>query len=95
MSATFCGPTSAVSCEKTELSETAIALVEVDRPERLALEVVDLQSRPPALIVTGFDDVRVLDGEMSSRSAAASTNGLNAEPGWRSPCVARLNWLLW
>jgi hypothetical protein len=26
-------------------------------------------------------------------SAAARTNGLNAEPGWRCACAARLNWL--
>ena len=45
-------------------------------------------------IVTGFD-TSVVDGEIPLFSAAASTNGLNAEPGCRSPCVARLNWLLW
>ena len=28
---------------------------------------------------------------MPFSSAAASTNGLNAEPGWRWPWVARLN----
>ena len=26
-------------------------------------------------------------------TAAVSTNGLNADPGWRSPWAARLNWL--
>ena len=30
---------------------------------------------------------------MPSFSASASMNGLNAEPGWRWPCVARLNGL--
>ncbi len=32
---------------------------------------------------------------MPSFSAVASTNGLNDDPGWRSPCTARLNWLVW
>ena len=45
-------------------------------------------------IVTGFE-VSSVEGAIPFRSAAASTNGLKAEPGWRSPCVARLNWLLW
>ena len=45
-------------------------------------------------IVTGCES-NVVDGAIPSRSAAASTNGLKAEPGWRSPCVARLNWLAW
>ena len=33
-------------------------------------------------------------GEMPFLSASASTNGLNAEPGWRWPWVARLNGLV-
>ena len=48
----------------------------------------------PRKIDTGFD-VNVDSGEMPSFSAVASTNGLNDEPGWRSPCTARLNWLAW
>src|SRR2546425_275450 len=32
---------------------------------------------------------------MPSFSAVASTNGLKEEPGCRSPCTARLNWLWW
>ena len=27
--------------------------------------------------------------------ACVSTNVLKVEPGWRSACVARLNWLSW
>ena len=38
-----------------------------------------------------FCDVHVESGETPSLSACASTNGLNADPGWRWPCVARLN----
>jgi hypothetical protein len=45
-------------------------------------------------IVTGFE-VSVVDGEIPRFSAAARTNGLNDDPGCRSPWVARLNWLLW
>ena len=30
-------------------------------------------------------------GEMPFSSAATRVNGLKAEPGWRCPCVARLN----
>ena len=30
---------------------------------------------------------------MPLRNAAASTIGLKDDPGWRSACVARLNWL--
>ena len=33
-----------------------------------------------------------VDGENLFSSAAAKTNGLKAEPGWRSAIVARLNW---
>src|SRR5436305_3182482 len=43
-------------------------------------------------IDTGFD-ANVVDGEIPWRNAVASTNGLNDEPAWRSPCTARLNWL--
>jgi hypothetical protein len=45
-------------------------------------------------IVTGCE-TNVVAGEMPLFSAVASTNGLNDDPGWRSPCVARLNWLRW
>ena len=38
-----------------------------------------------------FADAHVELGLMPRRSASASTNGLNAEPGWRWPWVARLN----
>jgi hypothetical protein len=41
--------------------------------------------------MTSFLELHVEAGETPSRSAVASTNGLNAEPGWRWPCVARLN----
>ena len=34
-----------------------------------------------------------MSGEIPCRKAVASTIGLNDEPGWRSACVARLNWL--
>ena len=30
---------------------------------------------------------------MPSSTAAASTNVLNVEPGWRRACATRLNWL--
>ena len=43
-------------------------------------------------MLTGFDG-NVVAGEMPSLRAVASTNGLNDDPGWRSPCTARLNWL--
>ena len=38
-------------------------------------------------------DANVVEGEIPSFKAVASTNGLNDEPAWRSPCTARLNWL--
>ena len=37
----------------------------------------------------------VVPGENPASSAAANTNGLNAEPGWRLAWVARLNGLSW
>ncbi len=40
--------------------------------------------------MTIFLEAHVEPGEIPWRSAVASTNGLNAEPGWRWPCVARL-----
>ena len=43
-------------------------------------------------IVTGFES-KLVSGEMPWCSAAASTIGLNDEPGCRSAWVARLNWL--
>jgi hypothetical protein len=36
-------------------------------------------------------EVYVVPGEMPWLSAVASVNGLNEEPGWRCPFVARLN----
>ena len=39
-------------------------------------------------------EVHVEFGEMPSSSAAARSNALNDEPGWRSPVVARLKGLL-
>ena len=35
----------------------------------------------------------VVPGEKPASSAAANTNGLKAEPGWRFASVARLNGL--
>jgi hypothetical protein len=46
---------------------------------------------PPLSVNTFFLEVHVEPGEMPCRSASASTNGLNEEPGCRWPCVARLN----
>ena len=50
--------------------------------------------RSPASISIGFE-VRRVDGAIPCRNALASTIGLKDEPGWRSACVARLNWLRW
>jgi hypothetical protein len=36
-------------------------------------------------------ELHVDSGETPSLSAWASANVLNVEPGWRCPCVARLN----
>ena len=36
-------------------------------------------------------ETKLVAGATPSSSAVASTNGLNDEPGWRSPCTARLN----
>ena len=63
-------------------------------PRLVCSKFVTLHARPPASITTGCESM-IEAGEMPSFSAAASTNGLNAEPGCRSPCVARLNWLAW
>ena len=41
---------------------------------------------------TGFES-NVVAGEIPCRNAVARTIGLNDEPGCRSACVARLNWL--
>jgi hypothetical protein len=38
-------------------------------------------------------DVIVVAGLIPFSSAVASTNGLKADPGWRCPWTARLNWL--
>src|SRR3954449_6296504 len=46
----------------------------------------------PRKIDVGLE-TNVVAGEIPSSSAVASTNGLNDEPGCRSPCTARLNWL--
>ena len=92
VSATFPGPTMFVSWAKTVLSEYAIAVFRLIGPMLLCSKFVTLQARPPASSTTGWE-TRIDDGAIPSRSAAARTNGLNAEPGWRSPCVARLNWL--
>ena len=45
----------------------------------------------PGTVTVSFFDAQTELGEMPRWSAVASTNGLNAEPGWRWPCVARLN----
>src|SRR5262245_47901475 len=91
-SATFPGPTMFVSWAKTVLSENAIAVFRLIGPMLLCSKFDTLQARPPASSTMGWD-TRIDDGAMPSRRAVASTNGLNAEPGCRSPCVARLNWL--
>ena len=45
------------------------------------------------MLMSCGSDTNVVCGEIPSWSAAASTNGLNDEPGCRSPWTARLNWL--
>ena len=45
----------------------------------------------PGTVTVSFLDAHTELGEMPRWMAVASTNGLNAEPGWRWPCVARLN----
>ena len=91
---TFAGPTRFVSCAKTVLSEYAIAFDRSIGPRLVVLEVGHAPG-PSA----GVDHDRVRDEVDAGRdpvlSAAASTNGLNADPGCRSPWVARLNWLSW
>ena len=83
-----------MSCAKTVLSEYAIAFERSIGPRLVCSKFVTLHARPPASITTGWETSSD-DGAIPSFSAAASTNGLNAEPGCRSPCVARLNWLAW
>jgi hypothetical protein len=50
--------------------------------------------RSPASISIGLD-MMCVPGAIPLRSAAANTIGLKDEPGCRSACVARLNWLRW
>ena len=51
------------------------------------------QSLSPRLMTVG-SEVKTVCGEIPCSTAVVSTNGLNAEPVWRWPCTARLNWLL-
>ena len=92
--ATFVGPTTFVSCAKTVLSETAIAFVTSIGPSDSPSKLWTYQYLLPRKIETG-PDLKTVCGEIPCFSAVASTNGLNDEPGCRSPCTARLNWLAW
>ena len=92
--ATFVGPTIFVSCAKTVLSETEIAFVMSIGPSDSPSKLWTYQYLLPRKIETG-PDLSVVSGEIPCFSAVASTNGLNEEPGCRSPCTARLNWLSW
>ena len=47
--------------------------------------------RVPGTVMTSLRDGHTDPAEIPRSSAVARTNGLNAEPGWRWPCVARLN----
>ena len=76
------------------LSETAIAFVRSMVPRFSPSKLCTGQYLFPRKIETG-PEVNVVAGEMPSFSAVARTNGLNDEPGWRTPCTARLNWLWW
>ena len=61
---------------------------EIRRPRSSRRDVACRRGRS----LSGFDS-NVVAGAIPCSSAAASTNGLNDDPGWRSLWTARLNWL--
>jgi hypothetical protein len=82
------------SAANTELSENSSALVSVRSPTYVPSKFSGLKSSlPPELGTTNerFFDGHTESGLTPSRSAWASTNALNDDPGWRWPWVARLN----
>ena len=88
------GVTSSMSCANTVLIDRTSASRSVIRPPPPVSEKLDtsqVSSRPgigsSILLGAGY---RALIW-MPCSSAAASTNGLNPEPAWRPPWVARLN----
>ena len=78
------GPTTFVSCANTELSDAAVAFTRSIGPRYSPSKLCTFQYLLPRKIETGFD-TNVESGEMPSFNAVASTNGLNDDPGWRSP----------
>ena len=77
---------------------TAARLLDVRSAERIVIsspvECSSSGSHAPWTVRTGsLSPVMSEAGEYPASSAAAYTNGLNAEPDWRFACVARLNWL--
>ena len=78
-------PTRWPTCAKTALSEKVSALARVVRPEYELSELVTrkVSVRPFSSLTrrSSFFDSQTEPGETPSRSACASTNGLNDEPG--------------
>src|SRR5256885_11210828 len=91
VSATFFGPTSRSSCAYTVLSDFSVAWTRFIVPAYVLLYVFTFQGpKPGTLRWSGLDTYVVEFGFTPSSSAVTSTIGLNADPGWRWPCAARV-----
>ena len=92
-------PTWIPTCEKTVLSEIAVASLSVIGPEYVLPKLWTMKCSLPPLLGTmkscGAESMTESGPYSPDSSATASVNGLNDEPGWRWPSVARLNgnWL--
>src|SRR3954452_14661535 len=91
--ATFLGPTRMPTWTYTELSEYVVASDRVRTPAYSLSKLLTVKCSPPLRMYVCLADVQVEPGLIPRRSASDSTNGLNEDPGWRWPCVARLNGL--
>ncbi len=92
-------PTLIPTCEYTVLSEMSVASCSVIGPEYVSPKLWTMKCSLPPLFGTmkfcGAESMIESGPYFPDSSAIASVNGLNAEPGWRSASVARLNgnWL--
>ena len=94
-----CVPTLMPTWEYTELSEIAVASRSVIGPEYVFPKLWTMKCSLPPLLGTmkscGAELMTESPEYLPDSRAAASVNGLNDDPGWRWPSVARSNgnWL--
>src|SRR4051812_29798125 len=80
------------TCAKTELSEWVSAFSSEETPKYSSAKLLTVNfSIECGTLSTSLCDGHEEVGEMPSAYARARMNGLIEEPGWRWPCVARLN----